>query len=152
MQGTQVWSLVQEDPTWHAIVKPMCHNYWACAVEPRSYNYSEPMCLNDWSPTPWSPCSTTREATAVNSLHTATREKPRQQRRPSTSKNEVNSVSGKDISGSHHLVLKFTDFRENMELVIWKQVGTKKRWCSSRKTVPFLIADLGQVRKCLWIP
>ena len=27
--GTQVWSLVQEDPTCRGATKPMCHNYWS---------------------------------------------------------------------------------------------------------------------------
>ena len=27
MQGTQVHSLVQEDPTCHGATKPVCHNY-----------------------------------------------------------------------------------------------------------------------------
>ena len=105
MQETQVWSLVQGDLTWRAVVKPMSHNYWAYAIEPRSHNYSEATCLNSWSPHAWSPCSTAREATAVSSLHTAARQKARQQagrqkarqqRRPSTSKNKVNSVSAQD--------------------------------------------------------
>ena len=39
MQGTQVWSLVQEDPTCRGATKPMHHNYWACTLEPRSHNY-----------------------------------------------------------------------------------------------------------------
>ena len=38
-QGTRVRSLVQEDPTCHGATKPMCHNYWACALEPTSHNY-----------------------------------------------------------------------------------------------------------------
>ena len=29
MQGTQVWSLVQENPTGHGAIKPMYHNYKA---------------------------------------------------------------------------------------------------------------------------
>ena len=39
MQGTQVQSLVQEDPTCHGATKPVCHNYWAWALEPTSRNY-----------------------------------------------------------------------------------------------------------------
>ena len=39
MQGTQVWSLVWEDPTCCRAPKPMCHNYWACALEPVCHNY-----------------------------------------------------------------------------------------------------------------
>ena len=39
MQGTWVWSLVQEDLTCRGANKPVCHNYWACALEPVSHNY-----------------------------------------------------------------------------------------------------------------
>ena len=38
-QGTWVWALVQEDPTCHGATKPMCYNYWACALEPASHSY-----------------------------------------------------------------------------------------------------------------
>ena len=44
MQGTQVRSLVWEDPTCHGATKPRHHNYWAC----------EPQLL--------SPCTATTEA------------------------------------------------------------------------------------------
>ena len=39
MQEAWVQFLVQEDPTHHAAAKLMSHNYWACALEPRSRNY-----------------------------------------------------------------------------------------------------------------
>ena len=39
MQGTWVWSPVQGDPTKLRETKPMCHKYWACALEPQSHNY-----------------------------------------------------------------------------------------------------------------
>ena len=39
MQGTQVWALVQEDPTCHGATKPVRHNCWACALEPASHSY-----------------------------------------------------------------------------------------------------------------
>ena len=39
MQGTQVQSLVQEDPTCYGATKPVCHNYWAWALESVSHNY-----------------------------------------------------------------------------------------------------------------
>ena len=38
-QGTQVWCLVQEDPTCHGASKSVRHNYWACSLEPASHNY-----------------------------------------------------------------------------------------------------------------
>ena len=31
--GTQVLSLVQEDPTCLRVTKPVCHRYWACVLE-----------------------------------------------------------------------------------------------------------------------
>ena len=57
MQGTRVRSLVQEDPTRRGATKPMCHNYWACVLEPASHNYwspcaLEPARLNYWAYTP----------------------------------------------------------------------------------------------------
>ena len=39
MQGTWVRALVREDPTCRGATKPVCHNYWACALEPASHNY-----------------------------------------------------------------------------------------------------------------
>ena len=39
MQGTRVRALVWEDPTCRGATKPVCHNYWACALEPTSHNY-----------------------------------------------------------------------------------------------------------------
>ena len=37
MQGTQVWSLVQEDPTCHGVNEPMYCNYWAHAATTEAY-------------------------------------------------------------------------------------------------------------------
>ena len=39
MQGTRVRALVREDPTCRGATKPVCHNYWACALELASCNY-----------------------------------------------------------------------------------------------------------------
>ena len=39
MQGTWLRALVREDPTCRGATKPVCHNYWACALEPGSHNY-----------------------------------------------------------------------------------------------------------------
>ena len=39
MQGTLVQALVGEDPTCCGATKPVCRNYWACALEPESHNY-----------------------------------------------------------------------------------------------------------------
>ena len=37
--GNTVRSLIQEDPTCHGATKPVCHNYWACALQPASHSY-----------------------------------------------------------------------------------------------------------------
>ena len=39
IQGTWVRALDREDPTCRRATKPMCHNYWVCALEPTSHNY-----------------------------------------------------------------------------------------------------------------
>ena len=39
MRETRVQALVREDPTCRGATKPVCHNYWACTLEPASYNY-----------------------------------------------------------------------------------------------------------------
>ena len=39
MQETWVRSLGREDPMCHRATKPVCHDYWACALEPWSHNY-----------------------------------------------------------------------------------------------------------------
>ena len=39
MQGTRVRALVREDPTCRRVTKPVCHNYWACALDPSSHDY-----------------------------------------------------------------------------------------------------------------
>ena len=89
MQGTQVRALVREDPTCRGATKPERHNYWACALEPASHNC--------WSPCAQSPCSATREITAMRSLDASTKSSPHspqlekactQQRRPNTAKNK----------------------------------------------------------------
>ena len=38
IQGTQVRSLVGEEPTCCGATKPLCHYHWACALEPSSCN------------------------------------------------------------------------------------------------------------------
>ena len=59
VKSTQVWALVQEDPTCRGAAKPMHHNYWACV----------PQLL--------SPCATTTEA-CVPRARAPQQEKPRQ--------------------------------------------------------------------------
>ena len=65
MQVTRVQSLVREDFTCHGATRPLHRNYWAQALEVRSYGYGNPQ--------PWSLCSPTREAAA---MCTTTREQP----------------------------------------------------------------------------
>ena len=46
---TQVWSLIQEDPTCHGATKPVCHNYAPCASS-LGTPPAEPSCRNYWRP------------------------------------------------------------------------------------------------------
>ena len=89
MQETRVLLVITRIPHAAAQVSPRCHNYWACAPGLRSHIY--------WNPPIQSPCSTTREATAMRSPHNTTRvepplattrEKSVQQQRPGTPKNK----------------------------------------------------------------
>ena len=68
IHGTLVRCLIHEDPTCHRTTRPLCHNYWAYALEPVSHNY--------WSPRAWSLCSATRETTAMRSPCTSTEQQP----------------------------------------------------------------------------
>ena len=68
MQGSPVPSLVPEGPTCLGASELRQHNYWACALEPRSYSYGGP-CAS-------SLCFTTREATAKRTSWTKTQSSP----------------------------------------------------------------------------
>jgi len=68
MQETQVRALVREDFTCHGATRPVCHNFWACALQPKHCNY--------WSPHAWSLCSEIPGTTTMRSPRTATRESP----------------------------------------------------------------------------
>ena len=45
MKTTQVWSVIQEDPTCPRATKPWCHNYCGCAREPGATT-AEPACCS----------------------------------------------------------------------------------------------------------
>ena len=45
-QGTQVWSLVQKDPTCHRATRPVCHNYRARMLQLLKPTCQEPMLHN----------------------------------------------------------------------------------------------------------
>ena len=89
MQGTRVRSLVREDPTCHGATKPMCHNYWACALKPASHNY--------WSPHPRACAPQQEKPPQVRSPRTTLKSSPHspqlekacaQQQRPNAAKNK----------------------------------------------------------------
>ena len=95
--------------TCHGATKPMRHNYCSCALEPRSHNCWSLRARNYWSqilkpvcpqllkPTTeaWVPATTEANYWSLRalkppqwwSLHTASRERPTQQWRPSKAKN-----------------------------------------------------------------
>ena len=59
-QWALVRALVREDPTCHRATKPVCHSYWACALQPVSNNYwaREPQLLK---PMRLEPCALQQE-------------------------------------------------------------------------------------------
>ena len=64
------------NPTCHGATKPMLYNYWPCALEPRSCQLLGSRIATTEACEPSRPCSTTREATALRSPRTPTREQP----------------------------------------------------------------------------
>ena len=68
VQGTQVPSLVREDPSRHGAAKLTRHNLQASIPEPTNHNR--------WAQAPRTPCPSVSKATAVRRLHTAAREYP----------------------------------------------------------------------------
>ena len=76
------------NPTCCGANKPVHHNYWSCAPEPRSRSYWCPHIYRaqapQWEKSPrWEACTATRELPL-----TTTTEKLEQQRRPTTAKNK----------------------------------------------------------------
>ena len=69
MQMTWFWFLIREDPTHHRATMPVHHNYWVCALEPRSRDYwahvpqlLRPVCpraraLQKGRPSRWEACT-----------------------------------------------------------------------------------------------
>ena len=49
LQGTPVWSLVQEDSTCLGATKPVCHNYWAWVPQPLKPTWLKPVLHNNRS-------------------------------------------------------------------------------------------------------
>ena len=105
MQGTRVWTLVLEDPTYRAATKPVHPNFWACTLEPLSHN-QRAYVLQLLDPVRLSLCSTVRRATAKRRPHTTTQRslfspqpgKAReQQRRPSAIKKKKILQYGKRV-------------------------------------------------------
>ena len=97
MQGTRVRALVREDPTCRGATKPMCHYYWACALEPVSHNYWDhmpqllkPVCLESVLRSKRSHCNE-KPVHATNSSPSSPQlQKARtQQRRPNAAKNKI---------------------------------------------------------------
>ena len=73
MQGTQVWFLIQEDPTCRRATKPVHHNYWAHM--PRAHVPQEE------KPRRWEAWATQAESSPSSSqleeAHTAAKTQPK---------------------------------------------------------------------------
>lgn len=108
MQGTRIPSLVK-DPICCRVTKPMCHNYWACALGAQELQLLK--CALE-------PGSETGESTMMKS-HThkqrvaptsTTREKPTQQWRPSIARNKFLKNHYKKGNVWHHFSTKTHPF------------------------------------------
>ena len=55
MQEIRVWSLILEDFTCHGATELLLHNYWACALEPRSHSQAcaPTACMPRQQPPQW---------------------------------------------------------------------------------------------------
>ena len=120
MHETWVPHLIREDPICLGTTKPMHHNYWAHALKPRSWNYwnphmLEPLLFNKESHGNEKPAYCNWSVAPVPS----TREKPKQQQRPSTAKiNKWNLILKKLKKG--HVRMWELDCEES-----W----VPKNWC-----------------------
>ena len=57
MQGTPVWSLVREDPTWLRATKPMHHNCWAHTLQLLKPACPTACALQQETPPQWAACT-----------------------------------------------------------------------------------------------
>ena len=85
VQGTLVWSLLEEDSRCHEAAKPVHHSYWTYTLEPKSHNY--------WTCTPPTP-----EAGAPRA-HAVPQEKPQQWEAQAVQRetNSLLSVAGESL-------------------------------------------------------
>ena len=85
MQGTWVWSLVQEDSTCCGATKPLYHNYWTCTLLPVLCNEKPPQ---------WEAHAPQLES----SPHSLQLEKPCvQQQRPRVAKCKINKKTDEQV-------------------------------------------------------
>ena len=61
----RVGSLIGEDPSCYGAPEPMCHSFWVCALQPRSWNY--------WALQPWNCVCCNPDTCVPQSLWSATK-------------------------------------------------------------------------------
>ena len=106
MQETRVPSLTWEDPTCHGATKPGNHNYWACALAPRSCNYRahvlellEPT-LQDKRSHQWEACAPQPKSRS----HSPEIKSPPSNKDPSQPKINKNKVIKKILMINHNIL------------------------------------------------
>ena len=65
MQVTRVRALVWEDPTCRGAVRPVSHNYWACASGACAPQQESPRQWEARAPQEWPPLAATRESPRI---------------------------------------------------------------------------------------
>ena len=134
MQEMQVRSLGREGPTCHGTIKPVCHNYWACALEPASHNCRRPLprarALEQERPLPWEVWAPQWES----SLHS-----PRLEKKPCGGKDPAQPKINLKIKKKKNRKTK----KHGAQNTEWRITRQKKHnWCQS---------PLGSF-ECRWVP
>ena len=143
MQETWVQSLIQEYPTCHRATKSVGHNYWACALEPRSHNYCAHV-----PPLPKPKCPTApapqQERTAHWEAHTPQQSSPRsqqlekkpaQQQRASTARNNyLKNNSASVLFNFIRASYNWQTLVPNLKSILWGFIWPQTCYITRAKT------------------
>ena len=140
MQEMQVRSLGREGPTCHGTIKPVCHNYWACALEPASHNCRRPLprarALEQERPLPWEVWAPQWES----SLHS-----PRLEKKPCGGKDPAQPKINLKIKK------KKIEKQKNMELKIQNGESLDKRNTTDAKVLWGVLNADGYLEMKRWL-
>ena len=135
MQGTQVRSLVREDPTCRQATNPVRHNYWACALEPveaRTPQLLKPARLEAMLCNERSHCNE-KPVHRNQRKPTRSNEDPVQ---PKKKKKKTLQGRGRHKHFNHYIEIRKCKYREVISLAQghtthqWEKLGSDSRVCA----------------------